>query len=131
MATELQLDIVTPAASVFSGSASELIIPAWDGELGIYPAHDTLLALLRAGSCTVTTAQGSTRYVLGRGFDDIGSAKVTLLTDSCETADSIDRAEARERLSAAETRLAECQVFTEAHNQATIALEHAKARANV
>ena len=97
MATELQLDIVTPAASVYSGPATEVILPAWDGELGVYPQHDTLLALLRAGTCTVTTPTGQLRYVVGRGFADIGSGSVTLLTDSCEPVDKIDPVEAKER----------------------------------
>lgn len=127
MAT-LQLDIVTPSRSVFSGPVSEVVLPAWEGQLGVYPQHDALLALLRAGVCTVAGPDGTKRYIVGRGFADVGPTNVTLLTDSCEEADSVDKDEARTALTAAEKAMSGVNFGTEAHNQAIIALEMAQAR---
>ena len=87
MADSLQLDIVTPQASVYSGPASEVVLPAWEGQLGVYPHHDALLALLRAGRCAVTTAAGVQTYVIGRGFAGIGPdrTEITLVADPSAT----------------------------------------------
>lgn len=128
MATALQVDLVTPEASVFSGSASEVVLPAWEGEMGIYPDHDALLTLLRAGTCQVTTAQGAQRYVVGRGFAEIGPDRVTILTDSCVALSAVDKAKAGADLAAAEAALAEAEFDTEKYRQAQIAIEHARAR---
>ena len=98
--------------------------------MGIYAAHDALLALLRAGTCVVTTPSGTQKYVVGRGFADIGGASVTLLTDSCERVEAIDKAQAQAKLADAEKKLGEALPLTEAHNQASIALELARARAS-
>jgi F-type H+-transporting ATPase subunit epsilon len=124
----LQLDIVTPSASVFSGEVSEVVLPAWEGQMGVYPQHDALLALLRAGVCKVHAADGVRTYVVGRGFADIGPANVTLLTDSCELAADVDKAQASTDRAEAEKALAGAAFGTEAHNQAQVALEIAQAR---
>lgn len=124
----LQLDIVTPSASVYSGPAAEVIIPAWEGQMGIYPQHDALLALLRAGICTVATPEGTQRYVIGRGFADMGSETVTLLTDSCELASEVDKAQAQADLAAAQAQRDAATPFTSAYEQALVAIEHAQAR---
>ncbi|MEN0067350.1 MAG: ATP synthase F1 subunit epsilon [Myxococcota bacterium] len=124
----LQVDIVTPEASAFSGEASEVLLPAWEGQLGVYPGHDTLLSLIRAGRCEVTTADGVTKYVVGRGFADIGPDHVTILTDRFEKLEAVDKAEAQADLDAAEKELLESDASSERWNQAQIALEHARAR---
>lgn len=128
MANALQVDLVTPEASVYSGPASEVLLPAWEGELGIFPEHDALLTLLRAGTCVVTTPQGAQRFVVGRGFAEVGPERVTILTDSCVAASAVDKAKAQAELTAAEAALAEAEVETEKHRQAQIAVEHARAR---
>jgi F-type H+-transporting ATPase subunit epsilon len=128
MATALQVDLVTPEARVFSGPASEVVIPAWDGEMGIYPDHDTLLALLRAGTCTVVSREGTLKVVIGRGFAEIGPDRVTLLTDSCEPVSGVDTDKAARDLAAAEAESAVADPTTERYRQAQIAAEHARAR---
>lgn len=128
MGTTLQVDIVTPERSAYSGPATEVVLPAWDGEMGVYPDHDAILALVRAGTCTVTDATGVHRFVVGRGFADIGSSRVTMLTDACIPAGEVDKAKATQDHAHAEHELATAEPGTERYRQAQIALEHARAR---
>jgi F-type H+-transporting ATPase subunit epsilon len=128
MATSLQVDLVTPESRVFSGPASEVVIPAWEGEMGIYPDHDTLLTLLRAGTCTIVSSQGALRLVIGRGFAEIGPDRVTILTDSSELVSGVDREKAARDLAAADAAAAAADPSTETYRQARIAAEHAQAR---
>jgi F-type H+-transporting ATPase subunit epsilon len=127
MANTLQVEIVTPERAAYSGAASEVILPAWEGEMGIYPDHDALLALLRAGSCTVVGSEGVFRAVVGRGFVDVGPTRVTMLTDSCVPVDAIDKAKAGKDLAAAEHELAIAEAGSERQRQAQIAYEYARA----
>ena len=128
MANELQLDIVTPEAGVFSGSVTQVILPAWEGEEGVLPGHDAKLALLRGGVCTVLSAAGQTRYVIGRGFAEIGGDRVTLLTDSCEVADGIDKAAAGQQRTELAAKLAQADWVSEEANVLRAELEVAEAR---
>ncbi|MBX2796462.1 MAG: ATP synthase F1 subunit epsilon [Myxococcales bacterium] len=128
MASNLQVDIVTPEASAYSGPASEVLLPAWEGEMGIYPEHDALLTLIRAGRCSVTTPEGVKEWIVGRGFAEVSQTRVTILTDSCEEPGNVDRDGATADLKEAEETLATADVASEKWRQAQIAEEHAKAR---
>jgi F-type H+-transporting ATPase subunit epsilon len=127
MATQLRVTIVTPERRVLDASASEVTLPAWNGELGVFPDHDQLLTLLRAGRCIVVGSDGPQTFVVGRGFAEITQDGVTILTASCVVAGDVDRAKASLGVSQAEEVLATAEFGTEAYRQAEIALEHARA----
>ena len=126
---ELHVDIVTPERLVLSGAALEVRVPGWEGQFGVLPGHDMFLALLRAGVCTVIdTDNRETRYVVGRGFAEAGPDKVTVLTDSCELAAEVDKAQARADLSDAEAAQGKLDPLSEAYRNALTRAEHAQAR---
>lgn len=128
MATEIQLDIVTPERGVFSGKVLQVILPAWEGQEGALPDHDAKLALLRGGVCTVVTSEGETRYAIGRGFAEMGIDRVTLLCDSCEEKSAIDKAEVQSELSELRTTLLSQDWVSEAANTTKVAIELAEAK---
>ncbi|MFT7517932.1 MAG: F-type H+-transporting ATPase subunit epsilon [Kiritimatiellia bacterium] len=92
--SDLQVDIVTPQKLVYSGRATEVRAPGWEGEFDVLPGHASLLALMHGGILTLETAEGSKRFVVGRGFAEAGPDRVTILTDRCLTKEQVDRAEA-------------------------------------
>lgn len=128
MASSLHVTIVTPERKVYDSQASEVVLPAWKGEMGIYPDHDALLTLLRAGVCTVISKGEAQRFVTGRGFAEISAERVTILTDSCETPDQVDRSRAEKELQQAERDLTQLDPQSEEHRQAQLQYEHAQAR---
>ena len=83
MATTLTLDIVTPERAVFTGEVTEVVLPAWEGELGVLPGHDRLLALIKPGKAKLVTADGVSMFDFDRGFAEIGPDQVTVFSDSC------------------------------------------------
>ena len=129
MATQLHVTIVTPEKKVLDGSASEVSLPAWDGEMDVFPDHDQLLALLRAGRCTVMGTDGPSSFVVGRGFAEITGDSVTILTSACSPVAEVDKARAAKRVADAEEAFANAEFGTESYKQAAIALEHARALA--
>jgi F-type H+-transporting ATPase subunit epsilon len=128
VAAMLEVAIVTPERSVFRGPAGQVVLPAWEGEMGVLPDHDSLLALLRAGACTVHGAEETLRYVIGRGFAEIGPDRVTILTDACEPAGDVDKARASADLQAAEAEMSQHDAWSERYRQARISYELARAR---
>ncbi len=125
---DLVVDIVTPEKVVFSGKAREVRAPGAEGEFGILPEHAGLLSLLRAGIAAVDTGSGTRRFVVGRGFAEAGAERVVLLTDSCEPAEQVDKAEAQALLADAEARLASAESGSEAAIAAARDAEVAAAR---
>ena len=125
---ELHLDLVTPEKLVFSGPATEILVPGFEGEFGVLPGHTIYLSLLRPGIATVFGASGTRRFVVGRGFAEAGPERVVLLTDSCEPAEAVDKAAAQKALVAAESVLEKAEPDTEAWAQARLQADMASAR---
>ena len=90
----LQIDIVTPERQIYSGEAEAITAPGWEGEFEVLPGHDLFLSLLRGGILSFTDEQGLQRYIVGRGFAEASASQVTILTDSCETTEGIDKDQA-------------------------------------
>lgn len=123
----IQVDIVTPLKNVFSGEAAEVILPAWNGEMGVLEGHDILLSLLRGGITRVKTSAGVQRFVTGRGFVECGPHRVTLLTDACTPADEVDKAQAQATMDGAIVVLTEHPWGSIEHSQALEKYELANA----
>lgn len=127
----LQVTIVTPEKLVFEGQASEVEAPGWEGEFGVLDGHDPFLSLMRAGVVTVHSTQGVQKFIVGRGFVEAGATSVTILADSCETPDGVDKAAARQDLQRAEADLLEVSAFTPAWDHVDERRELAQARLDV
>lgn len=87
---KLHVTVITPAKPVFDGAASAVVVPAFDGELGVLPGHAPLLALVGTGEMRVTAADGSLRKLAVRGgFLQVHRNNVTVLTQESLTAAEI------------------------------------------
>ena len=56
---ELTVSVVSADEQVWSGTARQLVAKTTEGEIGILPGHEPILAILAAGQVRVTTADGS------------------------------------------------------------------------
>jgi F-type H+-transporting ATPase subunit epsilon len=124
---DLTVDIVTPEKVVFSGRATQLQAPGWEGQLGVLPGHVPYLVLLRAGVTSVLGA-GDQRFVTGRGYAEVGPERVVVLVDSCEAFGSYDAEKARKEREDAERRMVMTAAGSEDRKHAERDLELANAR---
>ena len=122
----IQVEIVTPQKTAYSGEATEVQAPGFLGEFGVLPDHTFFLSVMRPGTVTVFTADGPKRFLVGRGFAEAGPAQLTLLTEVCET--EVDRAAAEQALRDAEAALMEHEAGTGPHAVARHAADLAAAR---
>ena len=94
MADSLKLSVVTPEGSLFSGEASFVAAPAWDGEVGILPGHAAMIAALGTGELRIErdTLDGrvTDRYAVRGGFLQVLDDQVTLLVTEAKTPEGLD-----------------------------------------
>lgn len=85
----LDVELVAADHRVWSGEASMVSAPAADGDIGILPGHEPVLAILRSGTVRITPTGGSApRHVtIDSGFLSVDSDKVTVVVDNAHTAD--------------------------------------------
>jgi F-type H+-transporting ATPase subunit epsilon len=55
---ELSVSVVSADQEVWSGTARQLVARTTEGEIGILPGHEPILAILAAGEVRVTTTDG-------------------------------------------------------------------------
>ncbi len=103
--TKIQLQIVTPERSVFSGQVDEVMLPGVEGYLGALPGHTPLLTSLKIGEIKYRVGNVLRYLAVSWGFAEILPDRITVLADLAETADEIDIAAARREKEQAEKRL--------------------------
>jgi F-type H+-transporting ATPase subunit epsilon len=130
MAATLKLEIVTPAAKVYSDDVEMVTLTGIDGEMGIYPEHMPVMTQLVAGEIMARKDGQNIFLAVGDGFVQITGKRVAVLTDMAIKADDIDEARAEEARQRAEARLKEKITDTEAAS-ATAALAHSLAQLKV
>ena len=87
MAGTIHVRVVSPERVVYEGDARALVVPAWDGQVGILPGHAPMLALLGAGELAVAVPGGNTqRYHVAGGILKVEAAGATVLTEYAGTA---------------------------------------------
>lgn len=127
---DIQLDIVTPERNAFSGRVHSVLLPGWKGQLGALPLHALELILLRGGALIATQASGAQRWVVGRGFAEVGADRVTVLVDLAENGGSYDADKARAELAEATAEIGQTADGTERRRAAERRAEIATARAS-
>jgi|SRR5581483_3312088 len=88
--------VVTPDKEYFSGEAEHVVVPAWDGELAIYPRHAPLIARLGHGALRVHPMGGGApiRIALYGGFLKVQVDTLTVLASGADEAPTPDKANA-------------------------------------
>jgi len=98
----LDVELVAADQKVWSGQASMVIVRTADGDLGIMPNHEAVLAVLVPWPVTVRTVDGPDVVAsVNGGFVSVAENRVSLLAESAELAGDIDVAQAQRELDAA------------------------------
>lgn len=105
MADELMLEIVTPEKMVFSDVIEEVTIPGTDGEFGVLRGHEAFLSSVDIGEMNFLKDGKKTYYAVSFGYAEVTTSKVTVLIETAERSDHIDKDRALKAKDKAESRL--------------------------
>ncbi|MBI5240089.1 MAG: F0F1 ATP synthase subunit epsilon [Elusimicrobia bacterium] len=102
----LTLELITPERPAFSGEGDFVVLPAWEGEMGVLPGHAPFLVQLKPGEVRFH-AEGDVRlFAVSGGFAEVRGDRVSLFAETAEMAESIDGERARQALERAKAELA-------------------------
>lgn len=84
----LRVSVVSADKDVWSGEASMVVAKTVEGEIGILPGHEPMLAILATGDVRVTTADGAkiTANAEG-GFLSVENNNVSVVASAAELVD--------------------------------------------
>lgn len=129
MAT-LELQVVTPDKTVVKEQAEMVICPGAVGEFGVLPNHAAMLAALKIGRLLYRANGKDQILFISGGFADINKNVCSILAESAERAEDIDKARAEAAKKRAEERLAQKRDDLD-ELRAEIALKRAIARLEI
>lgn len=129
----LNVEIVAPDQTVFSGEAESLGAPGVDGRFQILTGHAPMIAAIEVGPLFVDPSGqsgGAERitFATSGGFVEVLDDRVTVLAETAEPADEIDTERAREAEERAQKRLEEGDLDAEQRERHEAALERARNR---
>jgi F-type H+-transporting ATPase subunit epsilon len=78
---------VSPEETLFEGTATSALVPAYDGLLGILPRHAPMLALLGRGVLTIRNDVGAQRFRVSGGFVQVRANVVRIVAEEAEALD--------------------------------------------
>jgi F-type H+-transporting ATPase subunit epsilon len=112
MAT-LKLEIVTPEGRAYSDDVAMVVLPSIEGEIGIYPAHVSLMTQLSPGELRIVKDGKTTEFVVGTGFIEVTADSVSVLTDSALGEEEIDENATEEAMKRAQAALKDKNLSSE------------------
>ena len=123
----LKISVVTPESTAFETEASFVVVPLYDGELGVAVGHSPMIGRLGYGELRVGQGADAKRYYVDGGFVQVADNEVTVLTNRAVAANELDATTAATDLEAARARKANSPELLEIRDR-EIARARAQAR---
>jgi F-type H+-transporting ATPase subunit epsilon len=91
VAKELKVELVAADHQVWSGEARLVVAKTTEGEIGLMPGHEPVLAVLVPGPVTIRPTEGEAVVAaVHSGFLSVADDTVSVLAEAAELADEID-----------------------------------------
>ena len=82
---QLTVSVVSASHEVWAGAAKQLVARTTEGDIGILPGHEPILAILGAGEVRVTLASGKVITANAEdGFLSVENDSVTIVARNAE-----------------------------------------------
>jgi F-type H+-transporting ATPase subunit epsilon len=83
----LTVSVISPERVLFEGEAESVVVPAYDGELGILTGHAPLMTLLGRGVLRLSGGGSTRRFAVEGGFLQVVDDRVRVVTERASAAE--------------------------------------------
>ena len=105
--SKLRLVVVTRERKIVETDVDEVILPAYNGEIGVLPGHTPLLAVLKVGIMRYREGGKTSSLVLSWGFAEVLPDRVIVMAETARLPEEIDPAAAEAAKRDAEREIAD------------------------
>ena len=106
MSEGFNIEIVNPEKSFLSKeNVSEVVIPAFEGEMGILKDHISIISFLKPGIIKVFTGSEEENFYVDDGIVEFKDNSLSILTSSVFNLKNVDKKYVRESIEQAEKEL--------------------------
>ena len=103
MSEEFKIEIVNPEKSfLVKEDISEVVVPAFEGEMGILKDHISIISFLKPGIIKVLSKSGNENYYVEDGIVEFKNNTLSILTSSIFNLIDLDKSKQQDLLKLAE-----------------------------
>ena len=103
MSEEFKVEIVNPEKSfLVKEDASEVVVPAFEGDMGILKDHISIISFLKPGIIKILSKSGDENYYVEDGIVEFKNNNLSILTSSIFNLNDLDKSKQQDLLKIAE-----------------------------
>ena len=103
MSEEFKVEIVNPEKSfLVKDDVSEVVVPAFEGEMGILKDHISIISFLKPGIIKILSKSGDENYYVEDGIFEFKNNNLSILTSTIFNLADMDKSKQQDLLKQAE-----------------------------
>lgn len=103
MSEEFKVEIVNPERSfLVKDDVSEVVVPAFEGEMGILKDHISIISFLKPGIIKILSKSGDENYYVEDGIVEFKNNNLSILTSTIFNLADMDKSKQQDLLKQAE-----------------------------
>ena len=111
MSEDFKLEIVNPEKSfLIKEDVSEVVIPAFEGEMGILKDHISIISFLKPGIIRVLSNSGDENFYVEDGIVEFKNNNLSILTSSIFSLTDLDKSKIQDLLKLAQEDLNKLEI---------------------
>ena len=104
MSDKFTVEIISPDQTILKQETNEVIIPSFEGQMGILSNHIPLITFLRPGIITIK-AEGEKKYYVEEGTVEFSNNNLLILTSTAKDVADLDKSQINDLIQKAEANL--------------------------
>ena len=115
MSEEFKVEIVNPEKNFFSKEdVTQVIVPAFEGEIGILKDHISIISFLKPGIITIHSKSEEEKFFVEDGIVEFKNNNLSVLTSSIFSLKDIDKNKIQDLLKNAEVEANKAEINDQA-----------------
>jgi F-type H+-transporting ATPase subunit epsilon/F-type H+-transporting ATPase subunit delta len=115
MSEEFKIEIVNPEKSFLSKEdVTEVVVPAFEGEMGILKDHISIISFLKPGIITIFSKSGEEKFFVEDGIVEFKNNNLSVLTSSIFNLKDVDKNKIQDLLKISEEEANKSEISDQA-----------------
>ena len=115
MSEEFKIEIVNPEKSfLMKENVLEVVLPAFEGEIGILKDHISIISFLKPGIIKIFTKLGDENYYVEDGIIEFKNNNLSILTSTIFAVADLDKSKQGDLLKKAEEEASKAEISDQA-----------------
>ena len=110
MSENFTIEIISPEKSIIKSSATEVVIPSYEGEMGILKDHVSLITFLRPGVITIFNDADKKKFFVEEGTVEFSNNNLLILTSKAKELNDFNVELLKKSINEAEEKISNSEI---------------------